>query len=341
MKRKLLKIGKSLIVYIVIVMIFLSNISYAYSQEEVGNAVAGFAKHVVDTYGDNGTGSVKYRQCVGDKFDSPSARGGESGHCRTDNPIWSPSEYQWDDQYIYFDCSSFATGCYHYVTGIIQTAWATGDSSSGLLDSPSDMTGSLEKIHWDKQLSSLKNGDLMVYDGHAWIYSGDGQTSENGSKHNSWDTYNGQDIYIWRISESGASNLTSLNTEFSTGSTSSSSSSTVDFSNFYFNGIPDGKYSLASTSIWNKIIEFLSQIADYLIGLLTYLLRIPFIGWTAIFDNLLNWTANSINKTTTETDDTMGINSVEVEGADDSDRLTLDGLLYNTYDLFNINIFDI
>lgn len=58
MKKKLVKIGKSLIIYIVIVMIFLSNISYAYTQDEVGSAIAGFAKHVVTEYGDQ----VEYEQ---------------------------------------------------------------------------------------------------------------------------------------------------------------------------------------------------------------------------------------------------------------------------------------
>ncbi len=113
----------------------------------------------------------------------------------------------------------------------------------------------------------------------------------------------------------------------------------VNFSDFYFNGIPDGKYSLAHTSLWTLIVETLAQIADYLIGILTYIIRIPFIGWTAIMDNLLNWTVNTVTDTEV-TEEDMGIDSVEVEGADDENRLTIDGLLYNDYQLTNINIFE-
>ena len=122
-------------------------------------------------------------------------------------------------------------------------------------------------------------------------------------------------------------------------SSSGSSTASVNLSDFYFNGIPDGKYSVAHTSIWTLIIETLAQIADYLIGILTYIIRMPFIGWTAIMDNLLNWTVNTVTDTGV-TEEDMGINSAEVEGADDDTRLTIDALLYNDYPLTDINIFD-
>ncbi|MBR1540357.1 MAG: C40 family peptidase [Clostridia bacterium] len=313
----------------------------AYTPEEVGNAVAGFAKHVVDTYGQEGKNIVGYRQVVGDQYDN-SGKGGVPGHCRTDNPIWSPSSYTWNSEYIYFDCSSFATGCYHYVAGVIDSPHATGS----LMGSPSDMSGKFEKIHWDKSQSSLKNGDLMFYDGHAWIYSGDGKTSENGRYHCNWDYHNGQDIYIYRITSAGASAITTLNTEFSVAGTSNNGSGIaaekINYSNFFFNGIPDGKYSLASReSIFTIIINSLKELVNYFTGLITYLLRGFIIGIISVFDRLINNTIESVSnspKTLKET----GVKATNADDPISMDRsVTIEGLIFGEVDLFDINIFKV
>ncbi len=331
------KIGKSIIICIVIFVIFFSNISYGYTPEEVGNAVAGFARHVVDDYGDH----VGYRQLVGDVYDH-AGKGGVPGHSRMDNPIWSPTSYTWDSEWIYFDCSSFATGCYKYVTGLVEQPWATGS----LIGSPPDLSANFEKITWDKQLSSLKNGDLLFYhigstSGHAWIYSGDGQTSENGSKHNEWNIYNSKDIRIWRITEKGANSITNLNTEFSLAGTGSSEKSGLDYSEFYFSGIPDGKYSVATTNIFEVLVDTFKNLVDYLIGMITYIIRVVFVGFTAIADNLLSSTIKAITDTNVDTSD-IDLNKIEVRGVEEEEReLTIESIVFNEFKLFDVNIFDI
>ena len=332
MKIFIRKVTKKIIIYFVVCMLFLSNISYGYSQAEVGDAIAGFAAHVVSEYGDQ----VLYEQLGSYQGD---------GHTRDDNPIWNPSNYSWDDtSTYYFDCSSYSSGCIHAVTGLLTYALNT----SGLIGLSGDPNFEVFRF---SGMSDLMPGDVVVHDdasAHAVVYLGQeysawgttGSIGNNGSTFRS-ESYFGEayEFYVVRVSEEGASNLTSLNTEFATGNVGSSSNSNVDFSNFYFNGIPDGKYSLAHTSLWTLIVETLAQIADYLIGILTYIVRIPFIGWTAIMDNLLNWTVNTVTDTGV-TEEEMGIDSVEVEGADDENRLTIDGLLYNDYQLTNINIFE-
>ena len=335
---------KNIIIFIVIFVLIFSTItpvSLAYTPEEVGNAVAGFAKHAVDTYGEH-TG---YRQQKGDQYDNSDHKG-VAGHSRTDNPIWSPNEYKWDSEWIYFDCSSFATGCYHYVAGVIDSPYPTGS----LIGEPADMAGKFQKIHWDKSQSSLKNGDLVFYNGgdaggHAWIYSGDGQTSENGTRHNSWDVYNSKDVYIWRITTEGAKSITSLNTEFSMGGTASGSGITaekVNYSNFFFNGIPDGKYSLATReSIFTIIINSLKELVNYFTGLITYLLRGFIIGIISVFDRLINNTIESVSnspKTLKET----GVKATNADDPISMDRsVTIEGLIFGEVDLFDINIFKV
>ena len=103
----------------------------------------------------------------------------------------------------------------------------------------------------------------------------------------------------------------------------------------------DGKYSLASKkSLLATIIDFLANILDYLIGILTYIVRIVFVGWTAIFDNLLNWTVETVVDTGTDPAE-AGLSPIEVENTKKEDRkVTIESLLFNKFDLLNINIFE-
>ncbi len=107
MKQVLKKVGKSIIIYVVLIMTVFSNICYGgYTQEEVGDAVAGFAKHLCESnstshYGDGG--DLQYSQPR-----------------RNENPFWSPKyEETYKNKPWYFDCSSFVTSMYNYVCGML------------------------------------------------------------------------------------------------------------------------------------------------------------------------------------------------------------------------------
>lgn len=205
----------------------------------------------------------------------------------------------------------------------------------------SDVTGLGNSPYWeDVTNQTLQPGDLVISSSHVEMYIGNNENANFGNypyagKISSGPRLGSDFTKAYRLSSS-VEVTPSGKVPASSGSTGGTS---VDFSNFYFNGIPDGKYSVAHTSLWTLIVETLAQIADYLIGILTYIVRIPFIGWTAIMDNLLNWTVETVTDTGV-TEEDMGIDSVEVEGADDKNRLTIDGLLYNDYPLTNINIFE-
>jgi len=60
--------------------------------------------------------------------------------------------------------------------------------------------------------------------------------------------------------EETASQVTTLNSDFSITGTGNIGSTKIDYSNFFFNGIPDGKYSLARANIFDAIIDFLQNI---------------------------------------------------------------------------------
>jgi len=99
------RILKKVIIYIVIFMIVLSNtFSYGYSVEEIGNAVGGFAEHIMEDYTTSalgGDGELQYSQAKRDQ-----------------NPFWNKDkEETYKNTPWYFDCSSFATAMYNYVCG--------------------------------------------------------------------------------------------------------------------------------------------------------------------------------------------------------------------------------
>ena len=334
MKRMKL-IFKRIIIYIVVFMMLLSNTCYGgYTQEQVGDAVAGFAANVVSEYGDQ----VKYEQLGSFQND---------GHTRDDNPIWNSSSYTWNDtSTYYFDCSSFSSGCIHAVTGLLSSALNTTELI-GLSSDPN-----FEVI--DYSSSALKTGDVVVHDdgqAHAVVYVGQeysawdtsGAIANNGSTFRSVSYFdNNYDFKIVRVSESGAKNLTSLDTTFSKTGSSSATAASIDYSNFFFNGIPDGKYSLASRkNIFEILVESLKELLNFFTGLITYLFRGLIIGIISIFDRLINNTVQSINDAPKSLEES-GVSATSADDPYSMNRsVTIEGLVFNDIDLFDINIFRI
>lgn len=147
--KKIDNFAKKIILCIIIIMLVLSCItpvSLGYTQDEVGKAIAGYAKTVMEQY----TSQIYYTQ----------------SNARTDNPMWNPSRKWGDGNKMGMDCSSFASGCVHAVTGLIEGAESTGS-----------MFGYKGKSEFDyitfTSTSDLKPGDLVFKDGHATIYVGE------------------------------------------------------------------------------------------------------------------------------------------------------------------------
>ena len=109
----------------------------------------------------------------------------------------------------------------------------------------------------------------------------------------------------------------------------------INYSNFFFNGVPDGKYSLATRSFWQVIIDTIAQILDFLINLIFYIIRAVIVGYTSIMENLLNWIINDTNVE----DKSLDISSTEASTSDSEDKVTVDRILFNKLELFDINVF--
>lgn len=334
MAKLLKRITKYFVICVPVFTILLGNISYGYTSAEVGAAAAGWAKWIIENHT---TGSID--SDVELKYSQPN---------RDHNPFWNQNNAtKYASTPWYFDCSSFCTSAYNYVTGQIILGSETWPATTASIPSESsfDDLGTYSSVGE----AGLRAGDLLCQAGfHVEIYVDSTLGTAGARNSNKGLIFTGLSgesskvyphsatTHVYRLKESVAASVTNLNTTYSSATTSSGL--TVNFSDFYFNGIPDGKYSLASTDLLSMILETLASIADYIIGILTYIIRMVVVGWTAIFDNLFNWTVNTVTDTGVEAED-LNISAVEIESSDADDRVTMEKMIYNTFDLLNINIF--
>lgn len=289
----------------------------------VGEYLAEYARDFIATYGE---GSIYGGRTGRDS--------GSLTTSATQYPGWTNGTLTSPGGTLYCCCTSGVWYMYLLALGIDIYQYGFSASSGANLTLATNYSDYWEEVSFSESLP----GDIIVRAGHVELITEAGNTEHanfGGSDPAAKITTYNLDNYTKAFRLKSSVDVTPNGTV-----PSSSSSSSIQFSNFYFNGIPDGKYSVAHTSLWNIIINTFLEIVDYLIGLLTYIVRIPIIGWASIIDNLLTWTVNTV--TDIEGDDEeedMGITSVEIESADDEQRITIDALLYNSYDLTNINIF--
>lgn len=347
MLKKFKMIFKCMLIYIVLFMIILSNVSYGYSSSDVAGAVAGYAYQLL-IWGNQenlSDGGPKLRYAQGEaRYHHP-------------KPGEPDPELPW-----YWDCSSFASNMYDYVTenGVFGGTEhvCTGILSSGVFES----TGVYNNN--SAPSSAVVPGDLLLNDSHVEIYLGPDKGT-GGAHWNHSEDYGGSDVcaktpapqqvdcgecrgigpfyspeaaYFYRLTDSAASKVTSLNTQFSMAGTRAQAGDTINYSEFFFNGVPDGKYSLASRSFWQVIIDSLAQVLDFIVNLIFYIVRAVIVGYTAIMENLLSWMINVVSDTNTE-DKTLNISSTEASTSDSDSKITVEKIFFNKLELFDINVF--
>jgi len=64
---------------------------------------------------------------------------------------------------------------------------------------------------------------------------------------------------------------------------------TLEDGEFYYAGVTKGSY-VASEGIFSWLLTNLSEIIDWIIGIMTLGPRMVFVGWTALIERMLTWT---------------------------------------------------
>jgi len=201
--------------------------------------------------------------------------------------------------------------------------------------------------YWEKlSISQSQPGDIIVKSGHVEM-----ATTAGATAHANFGSYNSQypDNPSCNIHDPAGDsfecairlkNTIEVDPSGKVTGTGISSGTEINYSKFFFNGIPDGTYSVASRkNIFETIIDALANILNYLIGILTYIFRLAAIGWIALADRLLNNTVNSITNPNIPAEETIA--PAEVINLEKDERhVTIETLLYNQLDIFNVNVFE-
>lgn len=339
MKNKLKRI---IVILILIVILFPYTTCFALTQAEVGQILAEYAYNFCMNYGANSTNNQtvysinnthrKYGYLL--KKCSGTARRYENGS--------AVDGREFTDKYA-MDCTAFVDMVVHQSLGL--------GSSDSLTEFATPASGG--NSTWFEQVTGdLKPGDIGAISTdsitHVWIYLGSvgkstGTIAESISSGYECKgaivrnaNYSGARYY--RILESTASGLKQEDCVTTPNGLSVSSNSggvfggNMEESEFYYNGIPDGKYSVAG-SFWDWIIDALASVFDFLINIITYIVRMVFVGWTAIMENLITFAVESITG--------EAALNVDATSAQTNDNITIETIVFNKVKAFDINFFDV
>ena len=110
--------------------------------------------------------------------------------------------------------------------------------------------------------------------------------------------------------------------------------SKVKTDSFYYSGTSKGSYTVQK-SFLERLVDALGAILDYMLGIMTMGLRIVFVGWTALLEQILTWLLEGATGTE------VNVQDVEAVGlANPDDYITVQAIVFNKVFLFNINVFD-
>lgn len=209
-------------------------------------------------------------------------------------------------------------------------------------------------------LSKANPGDIIENFHHDMIYVGNinglsGVIVNNGSTPNGLITMDAYQNYahsgncsgncnfrIWRLTEEAAAKLGDASTfnangdlvEAGLNSHGKGGLSQANMSNFYYNGIPDGKYSVTKGFL-ERIIDALKDIFNFLIALIPNIIKMVFVGWAAIFESLITTAVKTA--TGDENLESVPVTSTDIESGD---NITIEKIVFNKMSIFDVNFFN-
>lgn len=110
---------------------------------------------------------------------------------------------------------------------------------------------------------------------------------------------------------------------------------------FYYKGTTSASYTIGKDFV-TKVIETISGLADWILGLRFMGYRIVFVGWVELFEWILVRTIDAICKTDMSTKDADGVYDFNIFESimDVSNRITIEKIVFNKLPIFNVNVFD-
>lgn len=216
--------------------------------------------------------------------------------------------------------------CYHHVMIFVGTVGSYNDvvANNGH-NSPGELANGLMSF-----TKHYYHSSFHVYGEDAGDYHADAYPGESGCRYR-----------VWRLTDEAAEKLGDKSSFNSGGDLVAAGKgglgggyTLLDMSDFYYNGIPDGKYSVTK-GFFEKLIDNLGQIFDFIVGLLTMMTRMVFVGWTAIIEKLINYTVKSISG-----GGSLESTPVSATEVDSGEYISLEKIIFNQIGIFDVNFFN-
>ena len=107
---------------------------------------------------------------------------------------------------------------------------------------------------------------------------------------------------------------------------------------FYYSGTTEGSY-IVTQDIFSWLLEKIGEIVDFLLGLMTMGGRMVFVGWTALFEELITWALEA--SVGVPMDIENNVNATSTDGfIDSSNNVTIEAIVYNQVPILNVNLFE-
>lgn len=349
------KLKNVIIVYLIIITIIFSlvppNSVEAKTLEDVGSAIAATAIDFCNRYAsesiyDWGISGGYYNETIDSVV--PEFWGREQAYQNKKTSGLANSSHYTNVPYT----NKYAMDCVGFVSMIMHCATGLGSSSFTYFAQPTQY-GSGNGLVWatidymENASGTPKVGDIICWNGHVAIAVSSTEVVDcipAGVARRSISNYNYMGSYrIVRVKES-AVNSTNLRYSWydgssqATGSNSGSSNpgsnvsdnsieyvvnkhSYGDAEKFYYNGMPkSGNYLGRDNSNW--LIDFLADVADWLVGIITLGYKIQLVGWSSIFQNLATGLVGAI------------VNQ------DANKTITVETILFNQVQILDVNFFN-
>ena len=107
---------------------------------------------------------------------------------------------------------------------------------------------------------------------------------------------------------------------------------------FYYSGTTTGSY-IPSQNIFSWLLEKIGEIVDFLLGLMTMGGRMVFVGWTALFEELITWLLEASSGIPMDIEN--DVNATSTDGfISSSNNVTIEAIVYNQVPILNANLFE-
>ena len=352
------KFKKIVIILILIVLLFPYAVCLAAEmtmQQKAGATLAQYAYNFCMQYGENsGNNQTIYDHDKGGYAGEPDRKYGyqlilHSGTAEKGNS-YSGYEYKSYTNRYPMDCVGFVSTMIHQALGmgrkdgtftIFIAPYNCSNAGAHLDSEDGETTTNTTSDYFEKVTGDWQAGDVLKSNSHVVIYLGpEGIGGYNmahsttpdfvGAKLENRSSFSGYTAYRITPDVAEALDETTLTNNPVGGMVSAAGA--VPQSEFFYNGVPDGKYSVTAGAALDWIIETLKEIFEFLINIIFYIMRMVPVGYTAIVEN---WITNTIRTMVGEEN-----LDIETTGTETDGTITLEKIIYDEVNIFNVNFFE-